>query len=135
MAAIERKELEQSYLPDVPTGVQRPQLALVKRGAETGAARNGHSNIPARALPGPRTEAAGVEVEKIEAKGWPAWWRTLQIARVLGTMSLYLFLNDYDIRADFNRRAAGRKLEEARGRGLVEAARGVDQRIFATGLA
>jgi predicted unusual protein kinase regulating ubiquinone biosynthesis (AarF/ABC1/UbiB family) len=117
MAAIERQELEQSYLPDAPTGVQRPQLALVKRSAETGAARNGHAAVPARALPGPRAEAAGVEVEKIEAKGFAAWWRTAQIARVLGTMSLYLFLNDYDIRADFNRRAAERKLEEARARG------------------
>ncbi|HWW75331.1 MAG TPA: AarF/ABC1/UbiB kinase family protein, partial [Pyrinomonadaceae bacterium] len=55
-----------------------------------------------------------------EAKGWRGLWRTLQIVRVLGTMSLYLFLNDYDIRAAFNARVAARKVEEAKTRGRVE---------------
>jgi predicted unusual protein kinase regulating ubiquinone biosynthesis (AarF/ABC1/UbiB family) len=121
MAAIERKELEQSYLPGASTGVQKKaHLALVKRGVETGATLDAHADAPVRALPGSRVEASGVDFEKVKAEGWRAWWRTAQIARVLGTMSLYLFLNDYDIRADFNRRVAERKLEEARARGRSE---------------
>jgi predicted unusual protein kinase regulating ubiquinone biosynthesis (AarF/ABC1/UbiB family) len=117
MAAIERKELEQSYLPDESAGragvQKRTQLALVKSGVGNVAGGNGHASAAARALPPPQREASGVEVGKVEASGLAAWWRTLQIARVLGTMSLYLFLNDYDIRAAFDRRAAERRLEEA----------------------
>src|ERR1700753_253185 len=121
MAAIERKELEQSYPPGALKGVQKKaHLALVKRGVETGATLDGHADTPVRAPPGSRVEASGVDFEKVKAEGWRAWWRTAQIARVLGTMSLYLFLNDYDIRADFNRRIAERKLEEARARGRSE---------------
>ncbi len=94
MAAIERKEL---------TGPPSPppsHLSLVK---------------PGRELPPSSAEAADEFV--FEARGWRSWWRTLQIVRVLGTMALYLFLNDYDIRAAFNARVAARRLEEARGRG------------------
>ena len=39
------------------------------------------------------------------------WWRTLQIARVLGTLGFYLFLDNYDARRSFNRRMAARKRE------------------------
>lgn len=45
------------------------------------------------------------------------WLRAARVARVLGLFSLYLFLDTYDIRADFNDRAVARKLELARGQG------------------
>ncbi|PYT02987.1 MAG: hypothetical protein DMF65_05175, partial [Acidobacteria bacterium] len=119
MAAIEQKELTQSYTAGVAgNGLQkRTQLSLVKAGTGKSAAGNGHAHTAARALPPSQDEVADVETFKVEARGLAVWWRTLQIARVLGTMSLYLFLNDYDIRAAFNRRAAERKLEDARARG------------------
>src|SRR5437868_1782211 len=119
MAAIEQKELTQSYTAGVAgNGLQkRTQLSLVKAGTGKSAAGNGHAHAAARALPPSQDEVADVETFKVEARGLAVWWRTLQIARVLGTMSLYLFLNDYDIRAAFNRRAAERKLEDARARG------------------
>ncbi|HYH87514.1 MAG TPA: AarF/ABC1/UbiB kinase family protein, partial [Pyrinomonadaceae bacterium] len=125
MAAIEPKEITQSYPPSgVPrvVGLRREtHLALVKPGADRSVAA---SIVQPRALP-PATPSAPREMPateslESEAGGWRAWWRTAQIVRVLGTMSLYLLLNDYDIRSDFNRRAAGRKLEEARARGRAD---------------
>ena len=114
MAAIEREEIKPSYesSPNVQTNGAR--LALVKPGAD-GAAVNGD----VRALPAADAAQTDGEAESFEAqaRSWRGWWRTLQIVRVLGTMSLYLFLNDYDIRASFNARIAARKLEEAKGRG------------------
>src|SRR2546421_4115501 len=126
MAAIEQKELTQSYTAGVVgDGLRkRTQLSLVKTGTGKSAAGNGHAHAAARALPPSQhalppsqVEVADVETFKVEARGLAALWRTLQIARVLAALSLYLFLNDYDIRASFNRRVAERKLEEARGRG------------------
>src|SRR5215213_5676482 len=109
MAAIEREEIERRE--ERRSGAR---LTLVKPGA---AAVKGD----VRALPPSSVE----QVEKVDefeaqARSWRGWWRTLQIVRVLGTMSLYLFLNDYDIRAAFNARVAARKLEEAKGRGRSE---------------
>src|SRR3712207_2162265 len=102
MAAIERKRLTGQAAPGADNPVRASHLSLVR---------------PGRALPPSPSEAAGELV--FEAKGWRAWWRTLQIARVLGTMALYLFLNDYDVRASFMRRAADARLGEARGRGRL----------------
>jgi predicted unusual protein kinase regulating ubiquinone biosynthesis (AarF/ABC1/UbiB family) len=125
MAAIEPKEITQSYPPNGATrggGLQRKtQLTLVKPGADKSIAAG---SVRTRALPpavssAPR-ETTAAESFEAEADGWRAWWRTAQIVRVLGTMSLYLFLNDYDIRAAFNRRAAERKLEETRARGRFD---------------
>jgi predicted unusual protein kinase regulating ubiquinone biosynthesis (AarF/ABC1/UbiB family) len=130
MAAIEREEFKDSYTAGAGPrdGARRgTHLALVKPGAVASGAGGSGAEAQARALPAasqseptlqrqaelPRqTEEGGFG--EFEAQGWRAWWRLAQIARVLGTMSLYLFLNDYDIRADFNRRAAARRLEEAR---------------------
>src|SRR2546423_3784337 len=122
MAAIEPKELTQTYSPGVVGGNvvrKKTQLALVKSGAsKTVAARNGHARalptVQTRSLPPTQAEEKEVAAFEAEASGLAAWWRTAQIARVLGTMSLYLFLNDYDIRAAFNRRTAERKLTDAR---------------------
>jgi predicted unusual protein kinase regulating ubiquinone biosynthesis (AarF/ABC1/UbiB family) len=122
MAAIEPKELTQTYPPVVVGGNvvrKKTQLALVKSGAsKTVTAGNGHARalptVQTRSLPPTQAEEKEVAAFEAEASGLAAWWRTAQIARVLGTMSLYLFLNDYDIRAAFNRRTAERKLTDAR---------------------
>ena len=115
MAAIEREEVERSHPRGGEGRQQGAPLALVKPGVD-GAAVGGGGG--ARALPPSAVEKdKGVEEFEARARSWRGWWRTLQIVRVLGTMALYLFLNDYDIRAAFNARVAARKLEEARGRG------------------
>jgi predicted unusual protein kinase regulating ubiquinone biosynthesis (AarF/ABC1/UbiB family) len=54
---------------------------------------------------------------EFDASGFAGWWRTFQVVRVLGTLSLYLFLNEYDVRAKFNRRRSEQRLDEAREKG------------------
>jgi predicted unusual protein kinase regulating ubiquinone biosynthesis (AarF/ABC1/UbiB family) len=72
--------------------------------------------------------------EAINAHGLRGWLRAIKVARVLGLLSLYLFLDSYDIRATFNRRFSKRKREEARAHGRVaqfqEWTRYVDRRIL-----
>jgi predicted unusual protein kinase regulating ubiquinone biosynthesis (AarF/ABC1/UbiB family) len=123
MAAIESEELTQVR----PNGDGRGSragrsLALVKtdgRGAEA----KGNGTAPVQSLTTATARPARVAAPEAdadtqpEAAGWRGWWRTAQVVRVLGTMALYLFLNDYDIRAAFNRRAATNRLEQARQRG------------------
>ena len=120
MAAIEKKVLTEATAADGRgagaahgNGAPQTALALVKNG-------NGHQAGDARALPDGAAPSAADEAGEFEAKGWRAWRRLFQIVRVLGTMSLYLFLNDYDIRAAFNRRTAERRLAEARARGRLD---------------
>src|SRR2546421_1817106 len=72
--------------------------------------------------------------EAISARGLRGWMRTFQIGRVLGLLSLYLFLDSYDIRATFSRRFAERKRQEAHRRGrraeFQEWTRNVDRLIL-----
>ncbi|HVF66579.1 MAG TPA: AarF/ABC1/UbiB kinase family protein [Pyrinomonadaceae bacterium] len=119
MAAIENKELTHSSSANgappaaAANGHSKAPLALVKAGAQTRAA--GAQGV--RALPPAHVETPAVAEEVAGAHGWRGLWRLAQVARVLGTMALYLFLNDYDIRAAFNKRIAERRLEEARALG------------------
>ena len=55
--------------------------------------------------------------ELLAGRGLRGWLRASQVARVLGLFSLYMFLDTYDVRADFNRRAVARGREVARERG------------------
>src|SRR5688572_6564880 len=57
--------------------------------------------------------------ELLAGCGFRGWLRAAQVARVLGLFSLYLFLDTYDVRADFNRRAVARMKDLARERGRV----------------
>ncbi|MBD0370484.1 MAG: AarF/ABC1/UbiB kinase family protein [Pyrinomonadaceae bacterium] len=74
------------------------------------------------------------EDETIEGHGLRGWLRALQIVRVLGMLSFYLYLDGYDVRAGFYRRLSERRREEARLRGRValfqEWSRDVDRRAF-----
>jgi predicted unusual protein kinase regulating ubiquinone biosynthesis (AarF/ABC1/UbiB family) len=69
-----------------------------------------------RVMPAVEAEARTGEAARL-AQGWRGWWRTLQVARVLGTLGFYLFLENYEARAKFNRRMSARRLEEARASG------------------
>lgn len=55
--------------------------------------------------------------ELLAGRGIRGWLRAARVARVLGLFSLYLFLDTYDVRADFNKRAVTRIRELARERG------------------
>ena len=118
MAAIENKELTHSSstngapLVAATNGRKGASLSLVKAGAPVDARAT-----VVRALPPPPAETPSALAEESDASGLAGWWRLAQVARVLGTMSLYLFLNDYDIRAAFNQRIAERKLDAARALG------------------
>ncbi len=55
--------------------------------------------------------------EILAGRGFRGWLRAVRVARVLGLFSLYLFLDTYDVRADFNKRLVTRFREMARERG------------------
>src|SRR6185369_2856871 len=57
--------------------------------------------------------------ELLAGRGVRGWLRAARVARVLGLFSLYLFLDTYDIRADFNRRVIKRYRDQARERGFA----------------
>jgi predicted unusual protein kinase regulating ubiquinone biosynthesis (AarF/ABC1/UbiB family) len=87
--------------------------ALVKHSSS-----NGHGlSVPA---PAPKQVAAVPPLteervnELLAGRGVQGWLRAANVARVLGLLSLYLFLDTYDIRADFNRRTIKRLREQAR---------------------
>jgi predicted unusual protein kinase regulating ubiquinone biosynthesis (AarF/ABC1/UbiB family) len=92
---------------------------------------SGKDGQPLVLLPGTHAESPAEEVEGYGLRGVR---RALGVGRVLGTLALYLFLNDYDIRRGFNRRISARLREEARARGRValfqEWSRDVDRRAL-----
>src|SRR5215211_3386246 len=55
--------------------------------------------------------------ELLAGRGFRGWLRAARVAGVLGLFSLYLFLDTYDVRSDFNRRAVARFQDLARERG------------------
>ncbi len=84
--------------------------------------------------PAPVESAKETDAHAVAARGWRGWLRTLQIARVLGALSLFLYLEGYEARSNFFRRMAARWREEARARGRValfqEWSRDVDRRAY-----
>src|SRR5258708_20175489 len=50
----------------------------------------------------------------LKGRGLHGWFRLARVTRVLGLFTLYLFLDTYDVRAEFNRRMVARLREEAR---------------------
>ena len=55
----------------------------------------------------------------LKGRGARGWLRAANIGRVLGLLSLYLFLDTYDVRANFNQRAADRLRAEAMAHGRM----------------
>src|ERR1044071_1180802 len=91
--------------------------ALVKRDQSNG---NGVA-VSAPAAPKPSTQVSPLTEELVDeilkGRDLHGWLRAARVARVLGLFSLYLFLDTYDIRADFNDRAVARQRDVARGLG------------------
>jgi len=91
--------------------------ALVKR-----TPTNGTSVLPSLQPPPKQTAPVPPLTEELvdeilTGRDFHGWLRAARVARVLGLFSLYLFLDTYDVRADFNRRAVARVRELARERG------------------
>jgi predicted unusual protein kinase regulating ubiquinone biosynthesis (AarF/ABC1/UbiB family) len=79
----------------------------------------GAANSP----PGPRPLTDELVAEILKGRGLRGWLRLARVARVLGLFTLYLFLDTYDVRADFNRRMVERWREDAKSKGLVAQAK------------
>src|SRR5688500_10018976 len=92
-------------------------LALVKKTETNGnGLAAGVSSPPKQSTPvEPLTEEKVNEL--LSGRGLRGWLHVARVARVLGLFSLYLFLDTYDVRADFNNRAVVRLREKARERG------------------
>jgi len=93
-----------------------PNLALVKK-TET----NGNGLAASVPQPQPKQPVEPLTEEKVNellaGRGLRSWLRAARVARVLGLFSLYLFLDTYDVRADFNRRGVVRLRDLARQKG------------------
>jgi len=68
----------------------------------------------------------------LKGRGLRGWLRVARVTRVLGLLTLYLFLDTYHIRSSFNRRMAERRGAEADGlyARFLTAARGVFLRVL-----
>lgn len=99
--------------------------ALVPIPASSANNGNGHgvalptqpSSVKSGAAPPPLTDELVAQI--LKGRGLRGWLRAGRVARVLGLLTLYLFLDTYDVRAGFNRRMATRVSDEP-PKGLAE---------------
>lgn len=94
--------------------------ALVKTSNEISSAKPKSAARPAAKIP-PLTDETVNQL--LAGRGMRGWLRGANVARVLGLLSLYLFLDTYDIRADFNRRTIRRLREQAKHSGGIDRVR------------
>ena len=84
-----------------------PMTSLAKRSNGNSTEREATSS--ANAAPLTDELVSGI----LAGRGLRGWLRAARVARVLGLFTLYLFLDTYHIRADFNQRMAERLRAEA----------------------
>jgi predicted unusual protein kinase regulating ubiquinone biosynthesis (AarF/ABC1/UbiB family) len=77
------------------------------------------TSSPSQTSPAPAPLDDELVAEILKGRGLRGWLRLAQVARVLGLFTLYLFLDTYHIRADFNRRMIERRREAAAGKNLL----------------
>src|SRR5882724_3544299 len=77
------------------------------------------SDVPLKNLAEVSALTDEVVTEILAGRGLVGWLRAARVARVLGLFSLYLFLDTYDVRANFNRRTLARLRQQARDGGLA----------------
>jgi predicted unusual protein kinase regulating ubiquinone biosynthesis (AarF/ABC1/UbiB family) len=77
------------------------------------------SSVTHKNLAGVPALTDDVVAEILAGRGLVGWLRAARVARVLGLLSLYLFLDTYDVRANFNRRTLARLRQQARDGGLA----------------
>jgi predicted unusual protein kinase regulating ubiquinone biosynthesis (AarF/ABC1/UbiB family) len=71
---------------------------------------NGHKTFA------PKQEEETRTRPSLKEMGWRGVLRFMQVAKVLGTLALYLFLDGYEFRYRFEKKMAARRMEEAKGR-------------------
>jgi predicted unusual protein kinase regulating ubiquinone biosynthesis (AarF/ABC1/UbiB family) len=76
--------------------------------------RSGRASTSPKTSPAPEPLNDETVARLLKGRGLRGWLRALRVGRVLGLFTLYIFLDTYDIRADFNRRMVERLREEAR---------------------
>jgi predicted unusual protein kinase regulating ubiquinone biosynthesis (AarF/ABC1/UbiB family) len=76
--------------------------------------RSGRASTSPKTSPAPEPLNDETVARLLKGRGLRGWLRVLRVGRVLGLFTLYIFLDTYDIRADFNRRMVERLREEAR---------------------
>lgn len=102
-----------------------PAIPVVANASGSGleaAVSNHNGGSPAAAsksspTPDPLTDEMVSRI--LKGRGLRGWLRLAQVTRVLGLFTLYIFLDTYDIRADFNRRMAERLSDTPEANGLV----------------
>lgn len=122
----------------VPLSKNRAErLPLSRRPLALSGNPNSTNEKPAAATPlAPLTDELVKGI--LKGSGIRGWLRVLRVAGVLNLLSLYLFLDSYDARANFNQRHAARRREEARALGrraaLVAGVRNLGSRVFDKGV-
>jgi predicted unusual protein kinase regulating ubiquinone biosynthesis (AarF/ABC1/UbiB family) len=92
----------QALVPIVPAG----------NGAALGGLNGKASSPSTRKSPAPPPLTDELVAEILKGRGTSGWFRLARVARVLGLFTLYVFLDTYDVRADFNQRMVERLREE-----------------------
>src|ERR1051325_669917 len=91
-----------------------------------------HAGPNSSAAPPPLTDELVARI--LHGRGLRGWLRLARVARVLGLFTLYLFLDTYDVRADFNRRMIERRREEVKLKPwLVRVKAGLHNLLFLAG--
>jgi predicted unusual protein kinase regulating ubiquinone biosynthesis (AarF/ABC1/UbiB family) len=75
-----------------------------------GVASKASSSVKSSSAPEPLTDELVAEI--LEGRGLRGWLRLARVIRVLGLFTLYLFLDTYDVRANFNQRMAVKRVED-----------------------
>jgi predicted unusual protein kinase regulating ubiquinone biosynthesis (AarF/ABC1/UbiB family) len=90
------------------------EVTTHQREATTAIPKNGHRPAALPPKPSPEPEPLTDEgvASILDGRGLRGWLRVVNVARVLGLFTLYIFLDTYDIRADFNQRMARRRKAE-----------------------
>jgi len=101
----------QALVPVSPSSAKNGDaITGVNQKAQSSAVKN-------TSTPKPLTDELVAEI--LQGRGLRGWFRLARVARVLGLFTLYLFLDTYDIRADFNRRMVERLHDEAKPNNLT----------------
>ena len=87
------------------------------RNGDAVAAQPAKVSPAAEKAPPPLTDELVAQI--LHGRGLRGWLRLARVARVLGLFTLYLFLDTYDVRADFNRRMAQHRSNDAKSKGWL----------------
>ncbi|MDQ3667313.1 MAG: AarF/ABC1/UbiB kinase family protein [Acidobacteriota bacterium] len=98
---------EQSLVPISATSAEQEANGVSHNGGPR------RSRLPKVNVP-PEPLNDGLVDQILKGQGLRGWLRVANILRVLGLLTLYLFLDSYDIRSKFNRRTSERRREAAR---------------------